>query len=353
MYASFTKNADLGDKSRLFTRKSPFFRVFLKKTGKGCSTGTLFSILCPVNFAKTTIHFQNSSQSVTFHVPAVFFRGLPVLKFLLVVGFLLFLVQFTATTVYHGLLDHVLNDRAELDKDLSQIQETLDYLNRTSSDFLGDEQKLHSKYGLPLPDEEERSLGTGGSLEPKSKLLMETSPVFEKMADLKDQANRLHGKLENNSNAFNSLTDYIKQKQSAWRFMPSISPTQGRYASSFGPRIHPVTGEVGKMHYGVDIANDRWTPIFAAADGVVDVAQMSTTFGNYVTLNHGNGIVTRYGHMQMYLVHPGQFVHRYQIIGYMGNTGRSVGPHLHYEVWINNVAVNPLAYMLPGDYAVD
>ena len=107
------------------------------------------------------------------------------------------------------------------------------------------------------------------------------------------------------------------------------------------------------MHQGVDIANERWTPIYASADGVIEVAQMSSTFGNCVTINHGNGIVTRYGHMQMSLVNPGQVVRRYQIIGYMGNTGRSVGPHLHYEVWVNNVAVNPLAYMLPGDYAVD
>ena len=324
-----------------------------EKTAQGCFVGPHFSIFCAVNFAKTTIHFQNSSRSVTLHVPSLVFRGLPFLKFLLVVGFLLFLAQFAATTVYRGLLNHVLEDRAELDRDLSQIQGTVDYLNRTSADFLGDEQRLHSKYGLPLPDEEERSLGTGGSVEPKSKLLMETSPVFEKMANLRDEANRLQGKLDNNSGAFYNLTDFIKQKQSAWRFVPSISPTQGRYASSFGPRIHPVTGEVGKMHYGVDIANDRWTPIYASADGVVDVAQMSSTFGNFVTINHGNGIVTRYGHMQMSLVNPGQFVRRYQIIGYMGNTGRSVGPHLHYEVWVNNNPVNPLAYMLPGDYAVD
>ena len=175
----------------------------------------------------------------------------------------------------------------------------------------------------------------------------------EKIERTTKRVDALSGKLDNNSGAFYNLTDFIKQKQSAWRFVPSISPTQGRYASSFGPRIHPVTGEVGKMHYGVDIANDRWTPIYASADGVVDVAQMSSTFGNFVTINHGNGIVTRYGHMQMSLVNPGQFVRRYQIIGYMGNTGRSVGPHLHYEVWVNNNPVNPLAYMLPGDYAVD
>jgi murein DD-endopeptidase MepM/ murein hydrolase activator NlpD len=145
----------------------------------------------------------------------------------------------------------------------------------------------------------------------------------------------------------------MDQKHYMWRFIPSISPTNGRYASAFGPRIHPVTGEVGKMHQGVDIANERWTPIYAPADGVVEVAQLSSTFGNFVTIDHGNGIKTRYGHMQLSIVHPGQYLHRYQVIGYMGNTGRSVGPHLHYEVWVRNSPVNPLAYMLPNGYTVD
>jgi murein DD-endopeptidase MepM/ murein hydrolase activator NlpD len=108
------------------------------------------------------------------------------------------------------------------------------------------------------------------------------------------------------------------------------------------------------MHQGVDIANERWTPIYAPADGVVEVAQLSSTFGNFVTIDHGNGIKTRFGHMQqLSIVHPGQYLHRYQVIGYMGNTGRSVGPHLHYEVWVRNSPVNPLAYMLPNGYTVD
>jgi murein DD-endopeptidase MepM/ murein hydrolase activator NlpD len=107
------------------------------------------------------------------------------------------------------------------------------------------------------------------------------------------------------------------------------------------------------MHYGIDISNVPWTPIYASADGVVQIAQKSSSFGNYVVLNHGNGIVTKYGHMQRYIVQPGQFVNRYQIIGYMGNTGRSVGPHLHYEVWRDGNAVNPLAYILPNEHAIE
>ena len=307
----------------------------------------------PVKFYKTTIHFQNSSSSVTLHVPAVLFKAWPVLRMVVLAGLVLFLVQLATTTAYDGVLDHVLSERSRLDRDLSQIQGTLDYLSGTSAEFLKDEQRLHSKFGLPVPDAESRELGTGGNVAPDSMLLRKSSPVFEKMSVVRETAHRLQGKLDNNSASFSSLTRYIDQNQAMWRYIPSISPTKGRYASAFGPRIHPVTGEVGKMHQGVDIANDRWTPIYASADGVVDVAQLSSTFGNYVTLNHGNGISTRYGHMQMYVVHPGQFVHRYQVIGYMGNTGRSVGPHLHYEVWVHNSPVNPLAYMLPADHSVD
>lgn len=306
-----------------------------------------------MKFYKTTVHFQNSSSSMTLHVPAFLFKAWPVLRIFVGVGLVLLLVQLATTTVYEGVLNHVLSDRVQLDKDLAQIEGTLDYLSEISDEFLDDEQRLHSKYGLPFVDRDYREMSTGGSIASDSVLLRKSSPVFEKMAVVRENAYRIHGKLENNNASFASLTQYIGQDQAKWRFIPSISPTKGRYASAFGPRIHPVTGEVGKMHQGVDIANDRWTPIFASADGVVEVAQLSSSFGNFVTLNHGNGITTRYGHMQMYLVHPGQFVHRFQIIGYMGNTGRSVGPHLHYEVWLGNNPVNPLAYMLPGDHSVD
>lgn len=306
-----------------------------------------------MKFYKTTIHFQNSSQSLTLHVPAFLFKAWPVLRFVVLVGFVLFIVQMAATTVYDGVLGHVLAERGRLNKELAQIEGTLDYLSGTSADFLKDEKRLHSKYGLTMPDDESRELATGGFMGPDSVLLLKSSPVFEKMASLREEADRLQGKLENNGASFASLTKYIGQSQAMWRFVPSISPTRGRYASSFGPRVHPVTGQVGKMHQGVDISNERWTPIFAPADGVVEVAQLSTTFGNFVTLNHGNGIKTRMGHMQMSIVHPGEMVHRYQVIGYMGNTGMSVGPHLHYEVWVNNAPVNPLAYMLPGDHSVD
>ena len=290
---------------------------------------------------------------MTLHVPAFLFKAWPVLRFFVAFGVLLFLVQMVSTTVYDGVLNHQLNERARLDREMTQIQGTLDYLSNTTNSFFNDENRLYARFSLPVQDESSREMGTGGAISADSLLLRKTSPVFEQVSILGETARRIEGKLANNEASFRNLNKFMDQKMSAWRFVPSISPTQGRYASAFGPRIHPVTGEVGKMHQGVDIANERWTPIFASADGVVEVAQMSSTFGNFVTIDHGNSIKTRYGHMQLSIVHPGQFVHRYQVIGYMGNTGRSVGPHLHYEVWVRNAPVNPLAYMLPNGYTVD
>ena len=290
---------------------------------------------------------------LTVKVPSFLLRGSLLLRIVMFVGVALFLVQVLSTSVYDGVLKHAFSSRQKLNKELAQIQNTVDYISNTSKDFFKAEKMLHAKFGLPLPDDDTRNLSTGGHIEPDVQLLRKSSPVFERTAKMHEDVWRIFGKIQNNEKSFDALTKYIDQSRSVLRYIPSISPTTGRYASAFGPRIHPVTGEIGKMHQGIDIGNDRWTPIYAPADGVVEISQLSSSFGNFVVLNHGNGIKTRYGHMQMSAVTPGQFVHRYQILGYMGNTGRSVGPHLHYEVWVNGNPVNPLSYILPNDYEVD
>ena len=106
------------------------------------------------------------------------------------------------------------------------------------------------------------------------------------------------------------------------------------------------------MHNGIDISNSKWTPSYATADGVVTISRFSESFGNYVAIDHGNGFVTKYAHMQSSSFKQGPFVKRSQLVGYMGNTGLSAGPHLHDEVWFNAKAENPLRYILPGEYAV-
>jgi murein DD-endopeptidase MepM/ murein hydrolase activator NlpD len=117
-------------------------------------------------------------------------------------------------------------------------------------------------------------------------------------------------------------------------------PVFGRLTSSYGMRRHPVLG-YARMHKGLDLAAPQGTPIRAAMDGVVASAGRAGGYGNFVKLMHSAGLATGYGHMSRIAVRAGARVSRGQVIGYVGSTGISTGPHLHYEVWRNGVAINP------------
>jgi murein DD-endopeptidase MepM/ murein hydrolase activator NlpD len=125
---------------------------------------------------------------------------------------------------------------------------------------------------------------------------------------------------------------------------PSLWPIEGSVASSFGERQDPINGE-GAFHSGIDIDAPTGTPVRAAADGDVSSAAMGAGYGREVVLNHGHDVITVYGHLSAIAVLAGQHVTRGQVIGYVGQSGRATGPHLHYEVRVHNVPVNPHKYM--------
>ncbi len=125
---------------------------------------------------------------------------------------------------------------------------------------------------------------------------------------------------------------------------PNLWPVEGPVTGSFGERTDPFNGE-GAFHSGVDISASYGQPVIAPADGVVTFADFSGGYGRSILIDHGHGITTRYGHLSSFAVAPGQFVHRGDTIGYVGLSGRSTGPHLHYEVRINDTPVNPHKYL--------
>jgi len=125
---------------------------------------------------------------------------------------------------------------------------------------------------------------------------------------------------------------------------PSMWPVEGRVASSFGEREDPINGE-GAFHTGVDIDAPYGTPVRAAGDGDVTGARMGVGYGREVTLDHRHDVMTLYGHLSEIAVYPGQHVIRGQVIGYVGESGRATGPHLHYEVRVHDVPVNPYKYL--------
>jgi len=125
---------------------------------------------------------------------------------------------------------------------------------------------------------------------------------------------------------------------------PNLWPVEGKITGAFGERVDPFNGE-GAFHRGVDISSSYGYPIVAPADGVVTGADFMTGYGRMITIEHGHGIVTRYGHLSGFAVAEGQSVHRGDLIGYVGLSGRSTGPHLHYEVWVHDTPVNPYKYL--------
>ena len=125
---------------------------------------------------------------------------------------------------------------------------------------------------------------------------------------------------------------------------PSLWPLEGRVTSSFGERLDPFNGE-GAFHSGIDICAPYGTPVRAAADGDVTGASLGAGYGRGIVLDHGHDVVTVYGHLSAIAVLPGQHVVRGQVIGYVGESGRATGPHLHYEVRVHNVPVNPHKYL--------
>jgi murein DD-endopeptidase MepM/ murein hydrolase activator NlpD len=133
----------------------------------------------------------------------------------------------------------------------------------------------------------------------------------------------------------------VEKRESLMNATPSIWPVHGWLSAGYGIRADPFTGE-RDFHPGLDISADYGEPVRATADGVVENASVTGNYGNLVVIEHGYGITTRYGHLSRFAAVGGQRVHRGDVIGYVGSTGRSTAPHLHYEIAVNGQLTNPL-----------
>ncbi|MBF0274552.1 MAG: M23 family metallopeptidase [Nitrospinae bacterium] len=146
-------------------------------------------------------------------------------------------------------------------------------------------------------------------------------------------------------NSFIEIDKYLRKQTSILASTPSIWPVKGWITSDFGYRISPFTG-LRKMHEGIDVVAKLGTPVIAPASGVVTKSREEGGYGLVVEIKHGYGLVTRFGHNSKLLVKAGDKIRRGQVISKVGSTGRSTGSHLHYEVLLNGVPVNPMNYII-------
>lgn len=182
-----------------------------------------------------------------------------------------------------------------------------------------------------------------GGLSPAAALLALSGPsaVPDAMTVVRQMLTALEVRLE-------SARPRLERRAALARATPAIWPALGALTSAFGSRRDPFTA-AASMHPGLDLDVEFGDPVHVTADGVVIDARYHAEYGNMVTVSHGFGIETRYAHLSRYVVRPGTSVTRGQVVGHAGSTGRSTGPHLHYEVWIAGRAVNPLQYLVARD----
>ena len=167
-------------------------------------------------------------------------------------------------------------------------------------------------------------------------------------ANLKDGIDILKDRTTEMESQLTLLQELAQKKASIRRITPTIWPVKGHVTSPFGSRTDPFKEEATEVHLGMDISALFGTQVHAPADGTIIYAQRKSAYGNLIIIDHGNGLTTRMGHLSRFNVKVGQHVRKNDIVGYVGTSGRSTAPHLHYEVRMNDRPVNPKNYLPRG-----
>ncbi len=229
------------------------------------------------------------------------------------------------------------------DSSLNRFNHTLSTIRRDLQNLEKNSSKFRVMMGLQQSVSAQHVSGVGGTDDPfkRAKFLSGDTLMEEILKDVKT----MKFSISKQKGGMSELLEVMEEKRDLLASTPSLWPTKGWVTSGFGVRTSPFTGK-REFHRGLDISAPRGSIVEAPADGIVTFSGMKGSLGNAVEINHGFGIYTCYGHNSKLLVHEGQRVVRGQPISRVGSTGRSTGPHLHYEIRIAGVRVNPRNYIL-------
>lgn len=229
---------------------------------------------------------------------------------------------------------------------IGQFAEEINHLKSSLVDLSRFEQKIRIIANLETNEEQDGVFGVGG---PVPEDLDPGIPLEDKytalMREMHQQSRQLQEASQQQEERFENLLEHLEGEVNLLASTPAIRPAKGWMTAGFGTRKSPFTG-LKEFHKGIDIANRKGTHIHATADGKVIYAGKKGLLGNTIIIDHGHGMVTRYGHLAKLLKKKGERVKRGDTIALMGNTGRTTGTHVHYEVMLNGAPVNPRKYIL-------
>lgn len=263
-----------------------------------------------------------------------------VLSFICIL-FIVFLVDYFTMNVTRQKYRALSDENARQKETIAQYKLAVNRLRKNIDDFEEYAKKINVWAGLQSP-EVLRELGVGSGARDDDQQANISNPTVD--PGLKS-AESISQKAQGIDRNLDTLAKFFEDKAYQMATSPSINPTAGWTTSSFGKRKDPFTGEE-EFHYGIDIAASLGSPIYATADGYVHKIKEEKTGGKVIILNHGGGVTTVYCHLSQFNVKVGQKVKRWDVIGFVGQTGKAIGPHVHYEVRKNGRAVNPWNYIL-------
>jgi murein DD-endopeptidase MepM/ murein hydrolase activator NlpD len=245
---------------------------------------------------------------------------------------------------------------SRLEKENRYLTAKQDELNSVISDLKGQmaelidkEKQVRMVFGLPEVDDQIRRLGVGG---PVTDDPVKIGPGAQQANLAEIELDKLLRQARFEKDNFEQIYSSLVDRKEILDHTPSIRPSAGYLSCGFGMRIDPFTGKK-QFHRGVDLAADIGTPVHATADGVVRSVRRDVGLGKLIQIDHLHGYSTVYAHLSRISVKRGQHVQRGDVIGAVGNTGYSTGPHLHYEVRYQGRAKNPYKYFLGNEYVVD
>ncbi len=292
-----------------------------------------------------------SSKIRRFHVGKSLLSAITVTAGLVFVAFL-FLVYQTVSNTGHML---ELRQLRTISSEQATLLQKFERLENQMAQLREFDLRLRTAAGLEVKDAESSMVGVGGADTLSSSAMLVAALAHQGSSvgsstkigtdNLGGELDRLHREMNDRNKSFQGLIQALETKRTVLASTPTIWPVRGWLTAGFGHRRSPFTGQ-REMHEGVDISNSVGTPIIAPADGVVTYTGPLGGFGNAIAVNHGNKISTFYAHLQQYKVSQGQRVRRGDVIGLVGATGRATGPHLHYEIQVNQVPVDPTKYVI-------
>lgn len=267
---------------------------------------------------------------------------------------ILFLVVGGAVNNFHGdVLGIGLKTASELSAENALLKERLQSMNSrlgeltgVLKDFAESDNQIRTAVNLPKIDIETRSMGTGGTAVNSYDGLV-SKDAARMLSSSTVLLDRIEREITLQQESYHQIFRKQEENRHLFASLPAVKPMKGSYTyHSFGMRRDPFLGTL-RMHEGVDIHNDIGTPVYATGDGVVEFSGATgSSYGIALEVNHGFGYKSWYAHLSKTVARSGQNVKRGQLIAYSGNSGRSTGPHLHYEIRRNGVQQNPVEYFV-------